>query len=150
MKHPFFLALLACLQLISCGVDHVDKKLSEEVLRHVTPDKKSVALKDITSYSWDSLYILPPYIPDKRLDSQLIKHHKIIKKSGISQLDHFYLLMLFKNGELTAFTYLSRGEIEIPDPIRLNANGKMIPYGHNDSISIEKPVLDPSWKKQIK
>jgi hypothetical protein len=93
------LTILTLLVISSCGQKELlntDKKIENKIKTAVTSGQKTLDLKTITDFTWDSLLIITPYAnydeieKDLNIDLSKIKHSNIESRDDINQLIFYY------------------------------------------------------------
>jgi hypothetical protein len=93
------LTILTLLVISSCGQKELlntDKKIENRIKSSVTSGLKTLDLKTITDFTWDSLLIITPYAnydnieKDLNIDLSKIKHTSIESRDDVNQLIFYY------------------------------------------------------------
>jgi hypothetical protein len=92
----FLLAFIACEQETKLNSDI---ELKEIIEKKVTSGQKSLDLKKITEFQWDSLIILTPYVNFDEIQTQYNTNLSQVRHSNIQSRDDISQLIFFRDGE---------------------------------------------------
>lgn len=90
-----FLGLFSCTQSEKL---YTDAALEEKIKERVTSGQKTLDLKSLTDFDWDSLLILTPYIYPDKIEEQFGINLSRTKHTGIESRDDINQLIFFNQG----------------------------------------------------
>ncbi|MEX0998234.1 MAG: hypothetical protein WDZ45_14370 [Flavobacteriaceae bacterium] len=102
MKFNKIIFILSLLVFVACKQEtklNSDNELKEIIKKKVTSGQKSLDLRKITEFQWDSLIILTPYINYDKIETQFNTNLSQVRHTSIQSRDDISQLIFFKDGE---------------------------------------------------
>jgi len=102
MRFNNLILIATLIGLFSCGQSerlNTDSELDEKIKEVVTSGQRTLDLRKLTDFEWDSLLILTPYVNSDKIEEEFKINLSRTKHSGIESRDDINQLIFFDNGE---------------------------------------------------